>query len=179
MVRSILVTAGGHQERNAMTESICQPLKETNVVPLKRRGLALTDFRGTRATLFEKIKNPDSYLARLRPAGGAYDNWRDSMPLDPEIQACTMGWPITVDLQSAYLLDEAGGIPSWEVERAIEGLSAGEPNYIELASGLLVDAEGCLMQMPGGVNAVLVRADVFKACVVIDEPVLLLGAMNI
>jgi hypothetical protein len=138
----------------------------------------LSDFRATQQTLFEEIENPHSFLIRLRRAGEAFDSWHDGVPLNPEIQAYTLGWPVTVELDPGYLLDAARGFPGWEVERAVEGLVANEAHYIELASGLLVDAEGCLMEMPGGVTAVLIRADAFKARVAIRKPVLLLGAMN-
>jgi hypothetical protein len=161
-----------------MTEKMCQAFAEAKARPLTRKGLALTDFSGTRATLFKKIENPQSYLVRLRHTADTYDNWRDGLPLDPEIQAYTLGWPVEVELDPGFPLDEASGIPAWEVERAVEGLEAGEPHYIELASGLLVDSQGCFMEMPGRVNAALIRADAFESRVTIRKPLLLLGAMN-
>lgn len=161
-----------------MTHPICRPLSKARTEPVKRSGLALSDFRGTSDTLFKEIENPHAYLARLRRTGDALDNWRDGLPLDPEIQPYTLGWPVDVEFDPGYLLDEAGGIPKWEVERAVEGLIAGEASYIEMASGLLIDAEGCVMEMPGGVIAVLIRADAFKKRVVVRRPLLLFGAMN-
>ena len=161
-----------------MTEPICRPLSKAKSEALKGGGLAITDFRGTRDSLFQEIDNPQAILATLRPVRGAYESWRSSMPLDPETQAYAMGWPVEYELDPGYRLGEAGGIPRWEVERAVEGLVAGEARSIELAGGLLLDADGCVMEMPGDVVALLIRSDALERSIAVREPVLLFGAIN-
>jgi hypothetical protein len=82
---------------------------------------------------------------------------------------------LRVDLRRGLVLDKASGVPSWEAERAVEGLLAGEPHYIELAVRLLVEAKGCILDLPGEVSAVLVRESDFAKCITIGDPVLLFG----
>jgi hypothetical protein len=95
--------------------------------------------------------------------------------LDEAFSAFAMGWPLDIELGPALLLDTNSGIPVWEAERAVEGLINGESKYIEMATLALLEAKGCILKMPGGVSAVLVREGDFSACVKIGEPLLLTG----
>jgi hypothetical protein len=169
-----------------MNYPICEPLEEAETQDVIRSGLGITDLRATRGTVFTYVPNPSAWLLpRLRPvrsaygspAKSAYDTYRESLPLAPIHTAFALGWPLDVRLEPGVLLD-SDKLPRWEAERAVEGLLAGEPRYIELASGLLVDSKGCILDLPGDMSAVLVRDEDFAGCINIREPVLLFGGQE-
>jgi hypothetical protein len=158
-----------------MAKPICKPLSRAEPGTVTRTGVCITDLRATSGTVFSTVSEPPARVARVRRVANAYGNWREGLPLNSDFSPFALGWPLDVDLRPGFLLDADSGVPRWEAERAVEGLLAGEARYIELASGLLVEAQGCVLELPGGVNAVLVRADEFTSCVTVREPLLLSG----
>jgi hypothetical protein len=157
-----------------MAEPICEPLGQAKPADVHLVGIGVTDLRGTRSSVFRGIRAPKARLARIRPAASAYEGWSESLMLEG-FDAFAMGWPVDIDLSPGLLLDAASGLPGWEAERAVEGLINGEPKYIELASLILLEAEGCILKMPGEVSAVLINEGDFAACVKVREPLLLSG----
>lgn len=157
-----------------MNLPICDPLSNADTQDVVCSGLGITDLRADRGTVFEQVPNPKARLMKLRSVASAYGNWREGLPLDESYGAIALGWPLKVDLQPGFLLNSDSGLPSWEAERAVEGLLAGEARYIEMAAFILVEAKGCVLDLPGGVKVVLVRESDFWQSVKIDEPLLLL-----
>lgn len=157
-----------------MSEPTCQ-LSRVRPESVTRTGIGITDLSGTRENLFTEIANPPSMLARLSSLATAYEDWRGTLTLDPIYRAYALGWPLEIELQPGVRLDQDAGIPSWEAERAVAGLLEGEAYYIERAAGLLLEAKGCLLELPGEVSAVLVRLEDFSRCVKVGNPILLFG----
>lgn len=157
-----------------MNMPICDPLEKAEPQNVVRSGLGITDLRADRGTVFEKVANPEARLVKLRPVANAYGRWREGLPLDESYGAVALGWRLHIDLEPGLLLDGNSGLPVWEAERAVEGLLAGEAHYIEMASGILVESKGCVLDLAAGASAVLVGERDFAQCVTIEEPLLLL-----
>ena len=158
-----------------MAGSMCEPLNRAEPTDVALAGIGITTLGGTRSSVFQRVQAPKSRLIRLRPARHAYEGWRESLMLSKAFTAFALGWPIDINLASGLLLDEAAGIPAWEAERAVEGITSGESKYIELATLALLEAQGCVLKMPNDVSAVLIRDEDFSSCVKVREPLLLSG----
>jgi hypothetical protein len=158
-----------------MAGPMCDPLSEAERSDVQTVGIAVTDLGGTRSSIFRRLRAPKARLVRLRPAGRVYEGWRETLMLDEAFAAFAMGWPLDIELSPGLLLDTDSGIPVWEAERAVEGLINGESKYIEMATLILLGAQGCILRMPGEVSAVLIREENFPACVKVGEPLLLSG----
>lgn len=156
-----------------MAGPMCDPLSQAERADIHMVGIGVTDLGGTRSSIFRRIRAPRARLTRLRPAGRVYEGWRETLMLDETFSAFAMGWPLDIELTPGLLLDTGSGLPVWEAERAVEGLINGESKYIEQATLILLDAQGCILKMPGGVSAVLIREEDFAGCVKVGEPLLL------
>lgn len=158
-----------------MARPMCDPLSQAEHVDINMVGIGVTDLRGTRSSVFRRIRAPEARLTRLRPAGRVFEGFRETLMLDETLDAFAMGWPLDIELSPGLLFDTDSGIPAWEAERAVEGLINGESKYIEMATVTLLDAKGCILKMPGEVSAVLIREEDFAGCVKVGEPLLLSG----
>src|ERR1044071_1727242 len=121
-----------------MSYPLCEPLKEAETQVVLRSGLGVTDLSETSGNVFTYVPNPSAWiLPRLRPVRNAYETYREGLPLAPIHTAFALGWPVDVHREDGVLLDSESKLPRSEAESLLEGLLAGEPRYIEMASGLL------------------------------------------
>lgn len=155
----------------------CQPVRKAKPETLVRRGdVVLTSLNTASDEVFKPLRLPRGHLAFLRPLSttyedGPYEMWRSGLPLAPHYQARVKAWPAMIALRPGIELNPALGLEPWEAERSLQGLLAEEPTYIALATYLLEEAQGFMLDLPGGIQVVVVRDSAFGSAVEIGEPI--------
>lgn len=155
----------------------CQPVREAKPETLVRRGdVVLTALNTGPEEVFKPLRLPRGRLAFLRPLSsvyedGPYELWRSGLPLAPQYQARVKAWPAGIALRPGIELNPALGLERWEAERSLRGLLAEEPTYIALATYLLEEAQGFTLDLPGGIQVVVVRDSAYRSAVEIGEPI--------
>lgn len=155
----------------------CGPVLKAQSETLIRNGdLAFTalNARGP-SEVFRRLRRPASWLGLLRPVASAYETWRGGLMLADKYRARVKAWPVKTALRPGIALNPELGLERWEAELALRGLVAEESTYVILATHLLEAAKGFTLELPGGVTAIVVRAEDFSEAVEIGEPIHLCG----
>jgi hypothetical protein len=153
-----------------MQTSTCEPVERAKPEPQKVIGLALTEPGRTRDKVFTRIAKPACRLTRLRPVSSAYASARGELILSSRYVARFKGFPITATLLPGVTLGPLEGLPRWKAEVAVNGLLHGDSDYVEIADRLLTSSTGFTLQLPGGVEALVVGEHYFEAAVEIGDP---------
>jgi hypothetical protein len=154
----------------------CTPVRRAVPTSLRKVGMVLTHLEHGRESVFRVLREPACRVALMRPVSSAYEAWRGTAPLSPKFSGWIKGWPVVTTLLPGLQVGPQEGLEHWDAERGVTGLLTRDPEYVELASEVLEDNAGCLLDLSGGATALIVAEHRFSSAVEIGEPVLLVGS---